>query len=89
MTHVAHMAVRNRGTTCGSLALADPSAEMPAVAVLLNATIHLQSRAGARDVAARDFFEGLYATARRDDEMITRRHLSMRAARTRSSAFTS
>jgi carbon-monoxide dehydrogenase medium subunit len=71
MTHVAHMAVRNRGTTCGSLALADPSAEMPAVAVLLNATIHLDSRAGPRDVAARHFFQGLYATDRGDDEMIT------------------
>ena len=71
MTYVAHMAVRNRGTTCGSLALADPSAEVPAVAVLLNAVIHLQSRNGARDVLARDFFEGLYATGRRDDEMIT------------------
>lgn len=71
MTHVAHMAVRNRGTTCGSLALADPSAEMPAVAVLLNATIHLDSKAGKRDVAARAFFQGLYATDRGDDEMIT------------------
>lgn len=70
MTHVAHMAVRNRGTTCGSLALADPSAEMPAVAVLLNAAIHLSSQAGERDVAARDFFQGLYATERGDDEMI-------------------
>ncbi len=71
MTHVAHMAVRNRGTTCGSLALADPSAEAPAVAVLLNATIHLQSKSGAREVAARDFFEGLYTTARNDNEMLT------------------
>lgn len=71
MTHVAHMAVRNRGTTCGSLALADPSAEMPAVAVLLTAVIHLQSREGVRDIPAREFFEGLYVTARRDDEMIT------------------
>ncbi len=71
MTHVAHMAVRNRGTTCGSLALADPSAEMPAVAVLLNATVHLESKAGARDVSARDFFQGLYATDRGDDEMLT------------------
>ena len=42
--HVAHMAVRNRGTTCGSLALADPSAEMPAVAVALNADIVLRKR---------------------------------------------
>lgn len=71
MTHVAHIAVRNRGTTCGSLALADPSAEMPAVAVLLNATIHLSNHTGSRDVAARDFFQGLYATDRGDDEMIT------------------
>jgi carbon-monoxide dehydrogenase medium subunit len=71
MTHVAHMAVRNRGTTCGSLALADPSAEMPAVAVLLNATIHLSRQAETRDMAARDFFQGLYATDRRDDEIIT------------------
>jgi aerobic carbon-monoxide dehydrogenase medium subunit len=70
MTHVAHMAVRNRGTTCGSLALADPSAEVPAVAVLLNATIHLQSRNGARDLQARGFFEGLYSTLRSDDEII-------------------
>lgn len=71
MTHVAHMAVRNRGTTCGSLALADPSAEAPAVAILLNATIHLQSSRGARDIAAREFFQGLYTTSRDDDEMIT------------------
>jgi carbon-monoxide dehydrogenase medium subunit len=71
MTHVAHMAVRNRGTACGSLALADPSAELPAVAVLLNATIHLESKAGSRDAAAREFFQGLYATDRGDDEMIT------------------
>ena len=42
--HVAHMAVRNRGTCCGSLALADPSAEIPAVAVALNADIVLQKR---------------------------------------------
>lgn len=70
MQHVAHLAVRNRGTTCGSLALADPSAEMPAVAVLLDATLHLRSRAGARDVPARAFFQGLYATDRGDDEMI-------------------
>jgi aerobic carbon-monoxide dehydrogenase medium subunit len=68
--HVAHMAVRNRGTTCGSLALADPSAEMPAVAVALDAQIVLCSRAATRKVPARAFFEGLYQTARKDEELI-------------------
>lgn len=69
--HVAHLAVRNRGTTCGSLALADPSAEMPAVAVALDAQIELKAKSGSRRVAARDFFLGLYETARREDEMMT------------------
>jgi carbon-monoxide dehydrogenase medium subunit len=68
--HVAHMAVRNRGTCCGSLALADPSAETPAVAVALNAGIVLQKQGATRTVAARDFFQGLYQTARADDELI-------------------
>lgn len=71
MPHVAHMAVRNRGTTCGSLALADPSAEMPAVAVALDAQIVLAKRGATRTVSARIFFQGLYQTARDDDEMIT------------------
>jgi carbon-monoxide dehydrogenase medium subunit len=70
LPHVAHMAVRNRGTTCGSLALADPSAEMPAVAVTLNADIVLAKKGERRTMAARDFFQGLYQTARDDDEMI-------------------
>src|SRR6266567_4611094 len=68
--HVAHMAVRNRGTTCGSLALADPSAEMPAIAVALNADIVLRKRGGKRAISARDFFQGLYQTARHEDELI-------------------
>ena len=68
--YVAHMAVRNRGTTCGSLALADPSAEMPAVAVALDADVVLRKRDTARTVSARDFFQGLYQTSREDDEMI-------------------
>jgi aerobic carbon-monoxide dehydrogenase medium subunit len=68
--HVAHMAVRNRGTTCGSLALADPAAEMPAVAVALDAELVLTKRGGIRTVKARDFFQDLYQTARADDELI-------------------
>jgi len=71
MPHVAHMAVRNRGTTCGSLALADPSAEMPAVAVTLDAQIVLHKRGATRTVFARTFFKGLYQTARDDNEIIT------------------
>jgi carbon-monoxide dehydrogenase medium subunit len=70
MPHVAHMAVRNRGTFGGSLALADPAAEMPACAVALGATLVLQSVAGRREVEAEDFFLGLYATARRPDELL-------------------
>src|SRR5882757_3639515 len=66
--HVAHMAVRNRGTCCGSLALADPSAEMPAIAVALNAEIVLRKRGAERTVPAREFFQGLYQTARDEDE---------------------
>jgi len=71
LPHVAHMAVRNRGTTCGSLALADPAAETAAVAVALDAAIVLRQQGAERVVAARDFFTGLYQTARRQTEIIT------------------
>jgi aerobic carbon-monoxide dehydrogenase medium subunit len=71
MEHVAHPAVRNRGTFGGSIALADPAAEMPACAVALDATIVLASKAGRRLVPARKFFQGLYSTDRRSDEILT------------------
>jgi carbon-monoxide dehydrogenase medium subunit len=70
MHHVAHPAVRNRGTTCGSIAYADPSAEMPACAVALDAILVLASSAGTRQVAARSFFHGFYETERRNDEIL-------------------
>lgn len=71
MRHVAHPAIRNRGTTCGSLALADPASEMPACAIALEAMLVLQSKdGGIRHVPASEFFFGLYETARRDDEML-------------------
>jgi carbon-monoxide dehydrogenase medium subunit len=57
MPHVAHLAVRNRGTFGGSIALADPAAELPACAVALDARFVLQSLAGRREVAAADFFK--------------------------------
>jgi len=70
MRHVAHPAVRNRGTTCGSIANADPAAEMPACAVALDARLVLLSRRGRREIAARQFFRGLFETERRDDELL-------------------
>ncbi len=69
--HVGHAAIRTRGTVGGSLALADPAAELPACAVALDATIHLVSRRGRRDVAAADFFRGIYTTALEPGEIVT------------------
>ena len=70
--HVAHAAIRNRGTLGGSLALADPAAELPACAVCLNATIVTASAAGERAHPAAAFFRGLYDTARQPDELVVR-----------------
>lgn len=70
MPEVAHVAVRNRGTFGGSLALADPAAELPACAVALDATIVLRSREAERAVKAGDFFRGLYETDRRPGEVL-------------------
>jgi carbon-monoxide dehydrogenase medium subunit len=56
MTHVAHLAIRNRGTIGGSLSHADPAAELPMMALLLDAALHIASASGKRTVAARDFF---------------------------------
>ncbi len=61
--HVAHPAIRNRGTLGGSLAQADPASELPACMVALNATIIVRSRTGERRIAAEDFFKGIYETA--------------------------
>ncbi len=72
LREVAHPAIRNRGTLGGSLCLADPAAELPACMLALDATLVLANRAGERGVAAVDFFQGLYATARRADELLVR-----------------
>jgi carbon-monoxide dehydrogenase medium subunit len=70
MPHIAHVAVRNRGTFGGSIALADPSAELPACILALEASLVLGSTRGRRTIAAEDFFHGLYETARRPDELL-------------------
>ncbi|ALG09538.1 FAD binding domain-containing protein [Kibdelosporangium phytohabitans] len=68
--HVGHVSIRNRGTVGGSLAHADPAAELPAVAVALDASLRAQSAHGVRDIAARDFFVGPNRTALRPGELL-------------------
>ena len=70
LAHVAHPAIRNRGTIGGSLANADPAAELPACALALGATIVMQGPAGRRSVAADRFFTGLFETALHPGEII-------------------
>jgi 2-furoyl-CoA dehydrogenase FAD binding subunit len=67
---VGHAQTRSRGTVCGSVAHADPSAEIPLVLLALKGAIHLSSRQKQRRVPAVDFFTGIMSTARNDDELI-------------------
>jgi carbon-monoxide dehydrogenase medium subunit len=69
---VAHAAIRNRGTFGGSLAFADPAAELPACCVALDATLVIRNHGGERRVAAREFFKGLYETDLRPGEVLAR-----------------
>ena len=68
---VAHAAIRNRGTLGGSLATADPAAEMPACCLALDARMILESTRGQRAVAADDFFRSTFETALEPDELLT------------------
>lgn len=70
MPHVAHPQVRNRGTVGGSLAHADPAAELPAVMVASEARLLLRGRAGERWIPAEQFFVGLFATALAPGELL-------------------
>ena len=70
IAHVAHPAIRNRGTIGGSLAHADPASELPACMVALNATIVIRGQAGERRMAAGDFFTGIYETALSPQELL-------------------
>ena len=68
--HVAHVAIRNRGTFGGSIALADPAAELPACVLALDAIIVVESTRGRRDIPARNYFKGLFETERKPDELL-------------------
>jgi aerobic carbon-monoxide dehydrogenase medium subunit len=68
---IGHTAIRSRGTIGGSIAHADPAAELPVVAAVLEATIHIAGGNGLRSVTAADFFTGALETTLGDDEIIT------------------
>jgi len=75
---VGHPAIRSRGTIAGSVAHADPAAEIPAVMMALDATVVVRSKAGERLVAARDFFVGLFTTALSPEEIVVEIHVPAR-----------
>jgi carbon-monoxide dehydrogenase medium subunit len=70
IAHVAHPAIRNKGTLGGSLAHADPASELPACMIALNATIVVCGQDGERRIAAEDFFTGIYETALSPQELL-------------------
>jgi len=76
---IAHPQIRNRGTVGGSLAHADPAAELPAVMVALDARFVLRSRAASRTVPAQAFYTGLLSTVLRPDELLTEIQIPPRA----------
>jgi len=70
--YIGHAAIRTRGTIGGSLAHADPAAELPAIALALDATFEARSVRGTRTIEASDFFDGYFTTALEVDEILTR-----------------
>ena len=77
--YIAHYPIRMRGTFCGSLAHADPASEWCLTAATLDATMVAKSTRGERLIAAKDFFEGLMATALAEDELLAEVHLPLLA----------
>lgn len=69
--HVGHPAIRNRSTAGGSIAHADPAAELPAVMVALNAEFEVRGRSGSRTIPAKDFFRGYLTTDLKEEELLT------------------
>ena len=71
MPHVGHRAIRTRGTVGGSVALADPAAELPACLVALDGTVRVAGRGNRRDIPAQRFFRGIYTTDLAAGEIVT------------------
>src|SRR5207249_257233 len=77
MRHIGHEAIRTRGTIAGSLAHADPAAELPALLLCLDGDVRARSARGERTIPARDLFVGALTTSLRPDELITEVRLPM------------
>lgn len=84
MPHIAHPAIRNRGTLCGSIAFADPAAELPACMVALDAELHIKGPKGERTVNAAEFFKGMFETALGAQDILTGVSFPAATAATRS-----
>jgi carbon-monoxide dehydrogenase medium subunit len=82
LPNIGHAAIRNRGTIGGSIAHADPAAELPAVACALGATVAIVGPSGAREIAAEDFFITYLTTALEPDELVVALRFPRQAART-------
>jgi carbon-monoxide dehydrogenase medium subunit len=83
LPHIGHPAIRNRGTIGGSIAFADPAAELPACLVALNGEVDIAGPAGPRTVKAADFFQGLFETALGPRDVLTAIRLPAATADTR------
>ena len=87
MPFVAHAAIRTRGTIGGSLAHADPAAELPALMLALDARFRVQNRERSREIAATDFFTGLFSTSLEPGELLTEITIPTPNGHARGSAF--
>ena len=83
MPHIGHAAIRNRGTLGGSIAFADPAAELPACVLALDGEIEITGESGKRSVTAGDFFKGLFETALGPRDVLTTIRLPAATAQTR------
>ena len=70
LPHIGHFVTRNRGTVCGSIAHADPAAELPLALVALGGAVRVRSSRGERQIAAADFFQGHFSNALEPDELV-------------------
>lgn len=82
MPHIGHFQTRSRGTVGGSIAHSDPSSELPLCLAVLDGSVTLTSKRGARVVKAADFQVGLMTTDRQPDEMVTAVHFPVAAPET-------